>query len=482
MRIKNTITKQFHWIFLLVLFFSLFAPNLLREGMFVDGIWYAAISHNLELGIGDYWHPSFTKTIFKEFYEHPPLVFWLQSFFFKILGDSFWVERIYCLTVFVATTIIISKCWILIYQNDNKLQKLFYLPVFLWMTNFQTFFAYPNNLLECTLTVFTMCSIYCLLKSLSFKNVKTYSLIVLAGVFIFLGFLSKGFVALFPLIFFILYFLIFKQKLKSQIIKTSALLLSFVICALVLLQFESSREFILKYIDIQVIESLRGNRVENIRESRFYIIYGIFKSMPISFGISLVVLFSSFIINDKKIIENTKCKYIFLFLFLGIASSLPLIISLKQAGYYLVPSTPLFILALSIWIAPSFNSLLAEIKNKKIYNYSSYIIMLLLLISFALAIKNVGTVDKRDREHLANLREVIKVVPNNSIINFKADKLDYSIVGLYQRYNLISLDTSFIEQRKFLVIEKNVDTTKIQNYKRISNQSENYNIYTRINP
>ena len=479
----NFINKNIHWIFFTSLFFFLIAPNLLREGMFVDGIWYAAISNNLENDIGEFWLPSFTTTIYNSFYEHPPLVFWLQSLFFKIFGQSFWVERIYCLVIFLLTAYIISKIWKQIYLNNKNIAKLHYLPLILWILNFHTFFAYPNNVLECTLTLFTLASIYFLNKSLEYKGLKAYILMLISGLLIFFGFLSKGFVALFPIVFFAILYIVYRKNLKIQLQKSIFLCLSFTLFFIILMCFESPRNFMNNYLNNQVIDSLSGNRVENMRENRFYIFNGIFKALPISLGLSLCILILTYHFNKRIIPKNDKIKTSFVFLLIGISSSIPLMISLKQAGYYLVPSTPYYMLSLSIFVAPSFYFLKTLFnKNKKLTNSLSVLISGILIISFILAITNIGTIDKRNKEQLANIKAIVKVIPNYSTINFKAVKIDNSVIGFYQRYKFISLDTLNISQRNFLVIEKNIDTINNSSYKKIFTKSLNFNVYKKLIP
>jgi hypothetical protein len=69
-------------------FSVLMLPNFLRQGMFVDGLMYATISNNLAQGIGSFWSPQLSQTVFPAFHEHPPLVFGIESIFFRVLGDA----------------------------------------------------------------------------------------------------------------------------------------------------------------------------------------------------------------------------------------------------------------------------------------------------------------------------------------------------------------------------------------------------------
>jgi 4-amino-4-deoxy-L-arabinose transferase-like glycosyltransferase len=68
------------WLILLPLY---------QDGMFMDGVQYAAVARNLAKGIGSFWFPVFSDNYvagLNSFHEHPPLVYYLQSFFFKIFA------------------------------------------------------------------------------------------------------------------------------------------------------------------------------------------------------------------------------------------------------------------------------------------------------------------------------------------------------------------------------------------------------------
>ena len=79
--------------------------------MFVDGVTYASIARNLSEGRGSFWSPSYTATIYPQFHEHPPLGFWLQSLWFRVLGDHGYVERAYALAAAAGTAWLIAVIW-----------------------------------------------------------------------------------------------------------------------------------------------------------------------------------------------------------------------------------------------------------------------------------------------------------------------------------------------------------------------------------
>jgi len=71
-------------LFTLAVFIGLLLPVLLKDGMFLDGVTYSCISKNLANNIGELWKPHYTKTLYPAFYEHPPLVFGIQSCFLDL--------------------------------------------------------------------------------------------------------------------------------------------------------------------------------------------------------------------------------------------------------------------------------------------------------------------------------------------------------------------------------------------------------------
>src|SRR5213592_3115017 len=88
-----------------------FVPRLADRGMFVDGVTYAAIARNLAEGRGSFWQPFYTATVYPAFHEQPPLGMWLESLWFRALGDRPYVERLYAACTAAATAVLIAAIW-----------------------------------------------------------------------------------------------------------------------------------------------------------------------------------------------------------------------------------------------------------------------------------------------------------------------------------------------------------------------------------
>jgi hypothetical protein len=443
------------WGLLTAIFLFLFAPNLVREGMFVDGLWYAAISNNMAQGLGSFWEPIFTKTVHNPFYEHPPLVFGIQSVFFSVLGSGIWTERIYAFVVFIITAYLITQIWILINHDQPTRKKLYKYPVLLWMVNFGVFFAYPNNVLECTMTVFILLSIYWGIKALLSKKTPLLY-IVLSALMILPAFLCKGPVALFPLTFFFISGLFAKKKSMKWFGIGGIHLIFFLLFSCLLLAIPQAPEFISTYWDQQVIEALKGNRVENMRANRWYILVGILKSMPVSVGLALIVLIFGFKGKDQG--SRPSKKWGLVFLCIALSGSLPLTLSLKQAGYYLVPSIPFYVIGLAYFTAPYFPENLPEIfSRKKLQKVLTTFIVVVNIVGLIMVYNQFGKTDKRDRTHLDFVKKSIAFIPKGQTIGIHSEEFEHALHGYFQRYNSVALDTikSNHKNYPFLIADKN---------------------------
>ena len=86
-------------------------PRLWQRGMFADGMTYAVVARNMALGVGDFWAPSLSDTIYSRFFEQPPLGMALQAIAFALVGDHFAVERVFSLLMFGANAVLIAAMW-----------------------------------------------------------------------------------------------------------------------------------------------------------------------------------------------------------------------------------------------------------------------------------------------------------------------------------------------------------------------------------
>jgi len=158
-----------YYIIVFGLFLGICAPTLWSDGMFMDGLYYAAISKNLANGLGDFWylhHTDFSHPIFR---EHPPLAMGLQSIFFSIFGDSIYIERFYSLLTFIVTGFFIHLIWKEVIGKKYSLYS--WLVLFFWAIIPLNSWACSNNILENTMNIFVASSVFFLINmGLSLSN------------------------------------------------------------------------------------------------------------------------------------------------------------------------------------------------------------------------------------------------------------------------------------------------------------------------
>lgn len=468
-----------HWFWkalILGVFLTFFMSEILEESMFIDGVWYAVISRNLAEGNGSYWAPQFSQTIFSSFHEHPGFVFWIQSYFFKIIGDSFWTERIFSGIQYLLNLFLIILIWKKIFPKSKiDFQNYWFVPILFWQFNILTYLYQPANLLDSPLSIFCFASIYFLIDQ---QTKKSNWKILLAGFFITLAVLSKGLVGLFPLGFFVCFILVFPENISIQevIRKTIFLLASLVIFfAIIFILFPEALNSINIYLDTQLFASLKGDRRLYYYQSNRLFIIG---QLLIVLLPMLFVYFVAFIL--KRIFEPQKFNFNekklgFFFILIGLSASIPLIISPRQAMPYLIPSLPYFSIGIGILAIPSLQFLLEKFIEK-------YIWIQRMLSAGSIAIVGLGLFlifinfqesNQRDQDTINDAKLIGSIVGDQQTIS--SNTYDMYISGYLMRYNKISLDTLNLN-KKYLLTNEPLGS-KNQSYQLLSIKTKKYLLY-----
>jgi 4-amino-4-deoxy-L-arabinose transferase and related glycosyltransferases of PMT family len=438
---------------MLVLFLVLYLAESVEESMFVDGLWYASISRNLAEGVGSFWSPQFSATIFSNFHEHPPLWFGLQSLFFQLLGDSFLTERIFSLGQYLMTASILVLLWkIMTKKLDSAYQKYWLIPLLLWQTNLLAYYFLPANLLDSGIALLDLVVI--LLLYAAFQN-NQYWKVGLAAFVLLLAFLTKGLVALFPLAFPTFYVLVFRNRSIKWLIKmTGFLLLGFCLLLSGLYFFNAAAaDSLQQYFDIQVMASLTGERrLYYYRPQRWYILGQLTLTlMPMI----LTTLF--FRISNRKASKKSDQSAVnriaVLFLLTGLSASLPIMISPRQALPYLLPSLPYFCLAFSLWLIPGLEGLMNFLRknNYALLRLAEKVNWLMVLLSILWVVQKYGQTNQRDAQVISDAKKIGAYVGKSQII--ASQTYDMYISGYLMRFDKVSLDTLNLD-RSFLLTKR----------------------------
>lgn len=462
----------------LAVFLLLTTPGFLRKSMYNDGIWYATLSRNLAEGRGTFWQPMLSETVFPAFHEHPPLVFGIQSLFFRLFGEGIWVERIFASLVFAASAGLMVLIWKKTTSSvvPKLMDSLWALPLLLWLINEVTFLYYPGNLLECTLGLFALIAVYALLRIQ--KNSGSVVWWILAGAGIFGALLSKGPVGAFPLSFFFLHWLVFRMENFGKIILKSSILL--VLLGLFLLPFllyEPAWQSLQEYLDTQLLAALEGERTRyHHRENRLYLLRRLFEvQIP-----ALLATFFIFLWGRKKV-DRKQWTGIFrkglFFILIGLSASLPLMISPKQAYYYLLPALPWFALGLGLWIAPFLQARLKLWRPSPLGRKITLLFLgTLLATGLYLSLKNIGAVSYRDRDVLHDLELLKEKLPEHSTV--ASTFYSAQLVGYLYRLHHISIDTASV-QHNFLIHPRKDSLQVPEGFRKVSLSTRKLDLYHR---
>ncbi|WP_367388754.1 ArnT family glycosyltransferase [Lewinella sp. LCG006] len=450
------------WFWLLVVGLSgiFLLPELIRGGMYYDGMAYSLISRNMAYGYGSFWEPMFTPVIWPVFYEHPPAGFGLQSLFFRLLGDGWLVERFFALVVFIVSLLLLRKLWL----KSNPLPattaatSLDWLPVFLWILAPSVGSVYARNMLEGIVTVFTIAAILLMLRALQDK--KGGLLFVAAGVLCTGAFLTKGFTGLFPWAVPFLWWLTYRDTRWTKMLLRSVLLIASTLAFLGLLLIDDTAFHSMgQYLDQQVFRAIRGDR-ELAVYGRFHILIkmaGEFFYMLLPLALMLVL-----VPNDqwRSCWRGIDKKVVLFWVLVGASASLPVMISLKQFSYYVVPAYPYFAMALAM-VIKSFWEQLQSVDGAA-GPWRKIVRPLAILVLLSAVVASVSSIGKsRDTALLADVEAIGKYQARDGTFYNCLDSLegDHRLQAYLFRYHYQTVTRS--DTAHFLLLEHGKTTCEL---------------------
>lgn len=307
----------------------------------MDGTIYATLSRNLAEGQGSFWQPSLSQDYFETFFEHPPLGIAMLSLAFSTVGDYFWVEKVYGLCLALLTMGLLNSIWKSLYKSEYD--SYGWIPSLLWLVTPLTFWSVTNNMLESTLVLYVLLSFKALLAYLDSN--KSW-LLIAAGLCLSASMLSKGFVGLFMWSFF------FWEQISSNTwkrywaIPQTLILVGITLAPIVALYFfnPTAHAHMAAYFDNQVVRSIQEVQTADYRTQILFRLFREVIPMLILSGIALLLIRP---IASLKLKRNAKS---WLCMGLAISAVLPLMITLKQRGFYLIPAFPFLALAMApLW-------------------------------------------------------------------------------------------------------------------------------------
>ncbi len=448
-----------------VLILWIIGISIFCQGIFLDGLVYAVISRNLGLDLCTFWQLKVHDAA-PYFCSHPPLVFWIESFFYRILGDWFWIEKLYSFLTLICVFVLLKQIWIKITTNKT----FFWIAQIAFISTPLVVWAFSNNILENSSTVFSIAAVNAALVG---KAQQGYQRWIWVGLFVFLASLCKGPTGLFALsIPFWEYLLLNRKKLSyyiySTVMTVSVLLLSYFL--LILFSGKQGLDFFKNYLFVQLYQSLSGQLMKV--DNRFYILGElVMQIIPMALTAFLIWL----LLRKKIEHKNELLKYSIFFAFIGLSASLPILISVKQIGFYIVPALPYFALSFACFCFPYWKFISEWLLQQKKVVF--YINLTLLLSIFAAGFAMFGRYGKviRDQKLLNDVFIICNVVPPNTILDISGDMSEeWSLQTYLYRYGYINIKT---EEKKATYSIRKKGAVTPDGYKQLKLSTELFNIY-----
>lgn len=428
------------WVLTIALITALSIAVLVQKGMFMDGVLYTCVARNQALGIGTFWFPQYSSLNIAgipSFYEQPPLVFGIQSVFFRIFGDHLYVERLYIFLMLCLNAWMIVRIWKTLPFSES-IRKVSWLPVVCWISVPVCFWSYANNMQENTMSLFVLGAIY--MGYLAHAKDRHRNLnLLLSGLFVFLASFSKGLPGFYPLVLPFAWWLAFERKRLGRAFRNSLVMMSVpAVIYAVLFSLPVSGESLRIYLFERAL-----NRISTMPTAayRLEIIWRTFTELlP-----PLILIAGIYTIGRMKGIKLPVAvrTHALFFLLLGMAGSFPLALTMVQAGFYLVPSFPGYGIALALMGAPAVAQWTGRLaQHPKVLSLWRSGSIAALAGALAMMIWSWGRY-YRHQDIIEDVSSIGKVVPAGVTLGLPVaeyDEYDFIFPGYLMRYNRQSLD------------------------------------------
>lgn len=185
-----------------------------------------------------------------------------------------------------------------------------------------------------------------------------------------------------------------------------------------------------------------------------------------------------FVFTFKVKIPNSNIKWFWVFLLLALSGVTPIMISMKQSGFYILATFPLFSIAFALLIEKRVSYLMKKINIEgvkfKIYKYASIVIF---VIGISLVLYNSNKIG-RDKHKIEDVHAVGDIVPEKAMVAVEpAIRTDWSLHCYFARYYYISLNYNPPANEEYLLVYKNSDFEIPLQYAIVPLELNDYELY-----
>jgi len=440
-------------------------PPLLGRGGFIDSLLYASIARNLSLADWGAVDLSFSDTLYHEFAEQPPLMFWLGSVWFRLLGDHAWTEKSFSLLIALLLVGCFHRFWRNLWAGTDNARGWGWWMLFMCLIP-GPLWGFSQFMLENPLTLLTFLGVW---SAMGKGNLTAGAGL---GLCTFLAFLTKGPPALFPLAAPVLLALCHLRKPRPMLIVTALSLSVFALLSAAGWLWQPLRAAMQGYWERQVHATFAGTRSAyepGVERTRLELLWTFAQEMLLPIVVLAIVYITHRVLLRRNAppesstlhtagmstpgfvtpkLNHVEKKQALFFLLVAFSATAPLFVSPKLHPHYLIPSYPWWTLALTavslafLRIQP-LGSWGPLSRRQGLYLNVGIVLFLLICVSLAWGNRNKPV---RDVGLQRDLEEIVQVVrrskplcPCEGIGISRALHGQYSIWLYMQRYHKLSL-------------------------------------------
>jgi len=449
----------------LLLFFVIVSHKLLELGKHGDGVEYASVARNMAEGRGSLWRPYFSDTFGTLYREHPPLIYWIQSLLFKIFGDGPYFEGVYGLGVGLVILACTALFWRRVRRDFQMPPAGAWWPILLLVAVPVFSYLSQTHRLVFSFAVFAVLAAYFAYRSMfAAEFAVVYS--ILAGIFTYLGFISKGPAACFAFAVPLIYRITLPSRLSRAIIHTLVIVGVFsVALAATFKIYPDSFDFLKEFWESQIVASLLNQR--SATDPYYHLAERWFAEIIVPVIVAAVLMPIAGV-SWRALRFNRQGLF---FLLVGLSSSLPFMFSHRQNIRYIFQSFPFYVLSLAFATeAVAMQIEAAAAGRQKILMGLKILALLLLAAGTAATFYYKDHIDRRNPFYEDFYLQHIQL-PARSIISIcpPAIERDDWLFADMQRFYKVSLSTEM--GHAYLIVDKDSACVVPAGYQKVPQQS-----------
>jgi hypothetical protein len=248
--------------------------------------------------------------------------------------------------------------------------------------------------------------------------------------------LSKGPVGLFPLASPVVFAWLLPDRRRSSLWSAAGQWTTLALCIAVLFAMPAARDSLTKYLDQQLVTSLAGRR--EVSGSSFTIVIELLQGvcLPIALATGLIAGLA----RGWAAPGERDRRIAIAFTLVGLSGTLPMLISPKQTGHYLMPAVPFYAIGAAAFVAETTRALESRLSTA---GGARTIRSLAALVALAAVIAIWVPAVERDPVRLADLDQLAASAPRGHMVGLcPAANSDWLLHAWMQRRFAISLDAA----------------------------------------